>query len=107
MGFFIVAMCLFCCVRGGMLIFAKDAAWQSVVWRHRNEGVASERTPQWDASATWQGVVMIGLGLSLLLFLPRYVGHSSPPTPQAGQVTVSVDGRKLTPQEQQELNAEF
>ena len=107
MGFFIVGMCLFCCVRGGMLIFAKDAAWQSVVWRHRNEGVASERTPQWDASATWQGIVLIGIGLSLLLFLPRYAGHSAAPVPKAGQVTVGMDGRKLTPQEQDELNAEF
>ncbi len=108
MGVFIIAaLCLFCFVRGGMLIFAKDAAWQSVVWRHRSEGVASERTPQWDASATGQGVVMIGLGLSLLLFLPRYSVRSSPPVPQAGQVTVTIDGRTPTPQEQDELNQEF
>lgn len=119
MGFFIVVTGLLCAGYGGVLLFDKDLAWRSVVWRNRNAGVASVRTEQWNTSSTVGGVVLIGVGIGLLLFFLRFGLHSSravptmttlplpPAAPHPGQVKVGVDGRKLTPQEQADLNAEF
>lgn len=119
MGFFIVVTGLLCAGYGSVLLFDKDLAWRSVVWQNRNAGVASVRTEQWNTSATVGGVVLIGVGIALLLVFLRF-GLPSPkaaPTmttlplppaaPHPGQVKVGVEGRTLTPQEQEELNAEF
>ncbi len=101
MGFIFILMCLLCCGYGFVLIFAKDTAWNYVSWRNRNAGAASERTAQWDANATIQGVILIVMGLCLLLLLP----HSKPSAqePPAGQTTITIDGRPATPQEQDYL----
>jgi len=119
MGTFLVVTALFCAGYGGVLLFDKDLAWRSVVWRNRNAGVASERTEQWNTSSTVGGVVLIGVGIGLLLVFLRFGLHSPkaaptmttlplpPAAPRPGQVKVGVEGQKLTPQEQEELNAEF
>lgn len=51
---------------GLVYLFAKDVAWQFTEWRNANRGVASDRTPEWETSATISGVVSILVGLALI-----------------------------------------
>lgn len=107
MGIFIILMCFLCCGYGLVLIFAKDSAWSYVAWRNRNAGLASERTDQWNASATFQGIALIVVGIGLLFFLPHSASRNAVSIPQPGQTTIMIDGRKPTPQEQADLQHEF
>ncbi len=105
MGGLVVLMCLLCCGYGLVLIFAKDSAWSYVSWRNRNAGIASERTNQWNASATFQGVVLIVVGLGLLLLLPHQRPTAQGPKP--GDVTYTVDGHPATPEEQEAIRQQI
>jgi len=98
---FVLLMCLLCCGYGLLLIFAKDTAWNYIAWRNRNRGLASERTDQWDASASIQGVVLIVIGLGLLFFLPGAASHGRRFGPRPGETTLTIDGRPATPQEKE------
>jgi len=97
----IFLMCFLCCGYGLLLIFAKDTAWNYVAWRNRNRGLTSERTDQWDASATFQDIALVVIGLGLLFFLPRAASHSRTSVPTAGETTLTIDGRPATPQEKE------
>jgi hypothetical protein len=107
MSIFIGLICLLCCGYGFILIFAKNSAWSYVAWRNRNAGLASERTNQWNASATFQGIVLIAIGIGMLFFIPHSTNSPSLSTPQPGQTTVGIEGHTLTSQEQEELQQEF
>lgn len=107
MGASIVLMCFLCCGYGLLLIFAKDTAWNYVSWRNRNRGLASERTAQWDSSATFQGVALIVIGLGLLFFLPGSSARHRTRGPVIGTSTLTIDGRPATPAEQEMFRQEM
>lgn len=101
----VILFFLLFCGYGLMLIFAKDTAWGLVEWRNRNRGVSSQRTDQWNASATFQGVAIIVLGIGLLFFLPhgRSAGSVAGNPVINSQPTITVDGHPATPEEQRAL----
>lgn len=85
---------------GAMYLFNKDAAWQMSARRYRVMGLSPERTVAWDASANFQGGLLIVVGLILVGFgFATYSeAHRSP---MSGSY---LNGRQLTVDEERRFN---
>jgi hypothetical protein len=48
---------------GALMVFQKDIVWDLTEWNHRRQGIVeTERTPEWEASQTLWGAILMILG---------------------------------------------